>query len=170
MASRPKLVAVQAGPPVDHDQAAIAVLRQFRQVFNAVKSHFQQVEKTVGMGGAQVWALSVVRDNPGLGIGALARTMDIHQSTASNLVRTLIDREMLVAVKQGADRRAVQLNLLPAGARVLRNAPGPFAGLLPDALKAMPPQTLARLQQDLDQLLERIAADEAAAHIPLSQL
>jgi len=170
MASRPKLVAVQAGPPVDHDQAAIAVLRQFRQVFNAVKSHFQQVEKTVGMGGAQVWALSVVREQPGIGVGALARAMSIHQSTASNLVRTLIDREMLVAVKQGADRRAVQLNLLPAGARVLRNAPGPFAGLLPDALKAMPPQTLARLQQDLDQLLERIAADEAAAHIPLSQL
>jgi len=170
MASRPKLVAVQAAPPVDHDQAAVAVLRQFRQVFNAVKSHFQQVEKTVGMGGAQVWALSVVREQPGIDVGALARAMSIHQSTASNLVRTLIDREMLVAVKQGADRRAVQLNLLPAGARVLKNAPGPFAGLLPDALKAMPPQTLARLQQDLDQLLERIAADEAAAHIPLSQL
>ena len=170
MSARPKLVAVQADPAVDHDQAAIAVLRQFRQVFNAVKSHFQQVEKTVGMGGAQVWALSLVREQPGIGVGALARAMSIHQSTASNLVRTLIDREMLVAVKQGADRRAVQLNLLPAGARVLKNAPGPFAGLLPDALKAMPPQTLARLQQDLDQLLERIAADEAAAHIPLSQL
>ncbi|HEY8974818.1 MAG TPA: MarR family winged helix-turn-helix transcriptional regulator [Burkholderiaceae bacterium] len=170
MAARPKLVAVVSDPPVDHDQAAIAVLRQFRQVFNAVKSHFQQVEKTVGMGGAQVWALSVVREQPGIGVGALARAMSIHQSTASNLVRTLIDRDMLVAVKQGADRRAVQLNLLPAGARVLRNAPGPFAGLLPDALKALPPETLARLQSDLDQVIVRIAADEAAAHVPLAGL
>jgi len=133
-----------------------------------VKSHFQQVERTVGMGGAQVWALSVVREQPGIGVGALARAMSIHQSTASNLVRTLIDREMLVAAKQGADRRAVQLNLLPAGARVLRNAPGPFAGLLPDALKALPPETLARLQTDLDKLIDRIAADEADAHVPLS--
>jgi len=169
MSARPKLAAV-AADPVDHDQAAIAVLRQFRQVFNAVKSHFQQVEKTVGMGGAQVWALSVVREQPGIGVGALARAMSIHQSTASNLVRTLIDREMVVASKQGADRRAVQLNLLPAGARVLRNAPGPFAGLLPDALKALPPETLARLQTDLDQLIDRIAADEADAHVPLSGL
>ncbi|MBW8758740.1 MAG: winged helix-turn-helix transcriptional regulator [Burkholderiales bacterium] len=168
MAARPKLVAVACDPPVDHDQAAVAVLRQFRQVFNAVKSHFQQVEKTVGMGGAQVWALSVVREQPGIGVGALARAMSIHQSTASNLVRTLIDREMLVAVKQGADRRAVQLNLLPAGARVLRHAPGPFAGLLPDALKALPPETLARLQADLDLVIVRIAADEAAAHVPLA--
>lgn len=169
-AVRPKLVAVPSDLPMPHDEAAVAVLRQFRQVFNAVKSHFQQVEKTVGMGGAQVWALSVVREQPGIGVGALARAMSIHQSTASNLVRTLIDREMLVAVKQGADRRAVQLNLLPAGARVLKNAPGPFAGLLPDALKALPPETLARLQGDLDQLIERIAADEAVAHLPMAEL
>src|ERR1700759_5414636 len=148
MVNRLKPVPDAGDPPADHDAAAVAVLRQFRQVFNAVKAHFQQVEKTVGMGGAQVWALSVVRDNPGIGVGALAKAMSIHQSTASNLVRTLIDREMVVAAKQGADRRAVQLNLLPAGAKVLKNAPGPFAGLLPDALKSLPAETLERLQTD----------------------
>ena len=171
MVPRIKPAAVAAAdPPLDNEQAAIAVLRQFRQVFNAVKSHFQQVEKTVGMGGAQVWALSVVREQPGIGVGALAKAMSIHQSTASNLVRTLIDREMVVAVKQGADRRAVQLNLLPAGAKVLHNAPGPFAGLLPDALKSLPADTLMRLQADLGQLIVKIAADEAAGSIPLSDI
>jgi DNA-binding MarR family transcriptional regulator len=152
------------------DDAAIAVLRQFRRVFNAVKAHFQQVEKTVGMGGAQVWALSVVREHPGIGVGALAKAMSIHQSTASNLVRGLIDRDMIVAAKQGADRRAVQLNLLPAGARVLRIAPGPFAGLLPDALKSLPPETLARLRADLGELIVAIAADEAGGSVLLSEL
>ena len=152
----------------DSEDAAVAVLRQFRQVFNAVKSHFQQVEKTVGLGGAQVWALSVVREQPGIGMGALAKAMSIHQSTASNLVRTLIEREMVAAAKQGADRRTVQLSLLPAGAKVLRNAPGPFAGLLPDALKSLPPETLARLRADLAQLIVAIAADEAGASILLA--
>jgi DNA-binding MarR family transcriptional regulator len=157
-------------PPADNGDVAVAVLRQFRQVFNAVKAHFQQVEKTVGIGGAQVWALSVVRDNPGIGVGALAKSMSIHQSTASNLVRTLIDRGMVAAAKEGADRRAVQLSLLPAGARVLKNAPGPFAGLLPDALKSLPPETLARLNDDLGRLIVAIAADEAGASIPLSDI
>ena len=156
--------------PADTEDAAVAVLRQFRQVFNAVKAHFQKVEKTVGMGGAQVWALSVVRDNPGIGVGALAKAMSIHQSTASNLVRTLIDREMVIGVKEGADRRAVQLSVLPAGAKVLRNAPGPFAGLLPDALKSLPPETLARLREDLGLLIVAISADEAGASIPLSDM
>ena len=39
---------------------ATEVLRKFRQVFNAVKNHFQQLEKKVGIGGAQVWALSLM--------------------------------------------------------------------------------------------------------------
>jgi len=171
MSHRPKpLQDADVAPAHDDDDVAVVVLRQFRQVFNAVKAHFQQVEKTVGIGGAQVWALSVVRDNPGIGVGALARTMSIHQSTASNLVRTLIDREMVLGVKEGADRRAVQLSLLPAGAKVLKNAPGPFAGLLPDALKSLPPETLARLSEDLGQLIVAIAADEAGASIPLSDI
>jgi DNA-binding MarR family transcriptional regulator len=170
MVNRSKPMPHADGPPGHEEDPAVAVLRQFRQVFNAVKSHFQQVEKTVGIGGAQVWALSVVRDNPGIGVGALARAMSIHQSTASNLVRTLIDRQMVVGVKQGADRRAVQLNLLPAGAKVLKHAPGPFAGLLPDALKSLPPETLARLSDDLGQLIVAIAADESGASIPLSDI
>jgi DNA-binding MarR family transcriptional regulator len=169
MATRSKPAPEAAPPPADHDEAAVAVLRQFRQVFNAVKAHFQQVEKSVGMGGAQVWALSIVREQPGIGVGALARAMSIHQSTASNLVRTLIERDMVVA-KQGSDRRAVQLSLLPAGAKVLKNTPGPFAGLLPDALKSLPPDTLMRLHGDLGRLIAAIAADEAGASIPLSDL
>ena len=152
----------------DHDDQATQVLRQFRQVFNAVKSHFQKVEKTTGMGGTQVWALSVVRDRPGIGVGALAKAMSLHQSTASNLVRTLSERELLVATKDGSDRRAVQLRLSSAGARMLRNVPGPFSGLLPDALKSLDMATLLRLQRDLAQLIVALDADESGASIPLS--
>jgi len=75
--------------------ASTQVLRKFRQVFNAVKSHFQQVEKKVGVGGAQIWALSVVHNKPGIGMNDLALAMDIHQTTASNLVRSLVKQEML---------------------------------------------------------------------------
>jgi DNA-binding MarR family transcriptional regulator len=152
------------------DDAATQVLRQFRQVFNAVKSHFQQVEKTLGLGGAQVWALSVVRDHPGLSIGALARTMDIHQSTASNLVKALAERGLVAAAKEGADRRTVQLHLLPAGARLLKDSPGPFNGLLPSALRSLDEQTLERLREDLGVLIVALGADERGAKIPLIDL
>jgi len=156
-------------PQGDADTAAL-VLRQFRQVLNTVKTHFQQVEKKVGLGGAQVWALSVVRDQPGIGVSGLAQAMDIHQSTASNLVRSLAEKGLLEARREGADRRAVQLHLLPAAVRLLKRVPGPFEGVLPGALRTLDPATLRRLQKDLGQLIRLLDSDEKAGRIPLAEL
>jgi DNA-binding MarR family transcriptional regulator len=150
-------------------EPATQVLRRFRLVFNTVKTHFQQVEKQAGIGGAQLWALSLIEARSGLGTGDLARAMDVHQSTASNLVRTLAARGLVQADKAGADRRAVQLSLLPAGRAVLRKAPGPFTGVLPQALAALDADTLARLDADLARLISALDGDERAANIPLGQ-
>lgn len=163
--SRPSPVAAAPADP-----AATRVLRQFRQVFNAVKTHFQQVEKQAGVGGAQLWALSVIRDQPGLGVNALAQAMDIHQTTASNLVRALVEAGLVVARKSGNDRRVVQLHAMAAATRVLQRAPGPFAGVLPEALERLDPQTLLRLESDLDALLQQLQPDERAGGIPLAHM
>jgi len=153
----------------DLGEPAARVLRKFRLVFNAVKTHFQQVEKMAGVGGAQLWALSIVDAQPGLGINALARAMDVHQSTASNLVKTLVERGYVAAAKGSADRRVVQLIVLPAGAAILGRAPGPFSGVLPQALSRLDPQILHRLDADLGLLIHRLDPDRRGAHIPLGQ-
>ncbi len=150
-------------------EPAARVLRRFRLVFNAVKSHFQQVERTAGVGGAQLWALSIIRAHPGLGMGGLARAMDVKQSTASNLVKVLVGRGFVRISREGPDRRAVQLSLLPAGRKVLRQAPGPFAGVLPGALASLDADTLARLDADLATLIAALGADPKGATIPLGQ-
>jgi DNA-binding MarR family transcriptional regulator len=159
-------------PPVSSHAGATPahVLRQFRVVFNAVKTHFRHVEQAAGLGGAQVWALSVIRDQPGIGVKELARTLDIKQSTASNLVRALFDRDMVDAVRDGADRRTVSLHLRDAGVAILARAPAPFAGVLPDALGELDAATLARLEADLGQLIKLLGADADAGTVPLADL
>jgi DNA-binding MarR family transcriptional regulator len=156
--------------PVAADAAADSaahVLRRFRLVFNAVKSHFRAVENKAGISGAQLWALSVVQASPGLGVGELARAMDIHQSTASNLLRVLVDKGLVVSGRGGEDRRAVQLQVTAKGARLLAKAPGPFTGVLPEALSRLDKATLARLDRDLARLIEELGVDERGASIPL---
>lgn len=149
---------------------ATVVLRHFRAIFNAVKTHFQQVEKSAGIGGAQVWALSVVQGAPGIGVGDLARAMDIHQTTASNLVRALVESGRLQSARSEADRRAVQLQITELGARTLLTAPGPFSGVLPQALAQLDAQTLARLDQDLQALIKILKTDDQAAQTPLASM
>jgi DNA-binding MarR family transcriptional regulator len=155
-----------AGEPLP----ATRVLRQFRIVFNAVKTHFRQVEREAGVGGAQLWALAVIQRSPGIGVTELARELDIHQSTASNLTKAMIERGLVSAGRESMDRRTVALRLQPAGEEVLKAAPMPFTGVLPDALASLDPQTLARLEQDLAQLITALAADESGASVMMAQL
>lgn len=153
--------------PAARDEAAAQVLRRFRLVFNAVKTHFRAVERKAGLAGAQVWALSVVAAEPGIGVGGLARAMDIHQSTASNLLKPMLEAGLLVADRSGTDRRAVQLKITPQGMRVLRKAPGPFSGVLPQALASLDAATLARLDRDLGKLIAVLGPDQRGEQVPL---
>lgn len=150
-------------------QSAV-VLRRFRVVFNAVRTHFKQVEKQVGLGGAQVWALSVIRDRPGIGLGELARRLDVHQSTASNLVKGLLAKRLIRAEKGQVDKRQVQLEALPEALVLLAKVPGPFEGVLPVALDKLPAQTLQQLDHDLAELIALLKVDESGGSIPLSDL
>ena len=149
--------------------SAEQVLRRFRVVFNAVRSHFQQVEKQTGLGGAQVRALSVIRDQSGIGMGGIAKSMDIHQSTASNLIKILLRKELISMAKLPEDRRNVQLQILPAGLAVLAQVSGPFEGVLPAALAKLPQENLLRLDQDLGALITLLKVDEQAGGIPLGE-
>src|SRR5262249_51638686 len=144
-------------------------LRQFRVIFNAVKTHFRDVEKHAGVGGAQIWALGLIRERPGIGITDLARSMDIRQPTASNLVRALADLNLLKVRRDRDDRRAVALFLRAEGMRVLKRAPGPFSGVLPGALASLDGATLARLERDLSSLIKVLGSDHRGASIPLGQ-
>lgn len=157
-------------PTSDTLAPANRVLRQFRVVFNSVKTHFRQVEREAGVGGAQLWALSVIERRPGIGVTELSRELDIHQSTASNLLKSLVERGLVATSREGLDRRSVALRIQPAGADVLRSAPMPFTGVLPNALSSLDPDTLARLERDLGKLIALLAADEESAKVMLSQL
>lgn len=166
--AKPRTPAATAKPL--ESPKATQVLRQFLSIFNAVKSHFQQVEKHAGIGGAQVWALSTIQAQPGIGMNALASALDIHQTTASNLVKALLQLELVRAEKNGPDKRAVQLFVQPKARGVLKKVPGPFSGLLPTALAALDAPTLMRLEEDLGQLLALLQTNDKAAQTPLAKL
>lgn len=166
-------------PAVPADEAidgltpqAAQVLRQFRIVFNTVRNHFQQIERQSGLGGAQLWTLSLVAKRPGIGMGELADAMDVHQSTASNLIRLLVRKRLVRSARDEDDRRAVNLYVTDEGSAVLATAPGPFAGVLPDALSRLDPETLDRLGDDLNTLIDVLSVDEpeTAARTPLAGL
>ena len=158
----------RARPKAD---AAMFVLRKLRVVFNTVKGHFREVEKKTGVAGAQVWAMAVVRDQPGLGVNDLARAMDIHQSTASNLLRQLQQLSLVERRRRGKDQRSVQIFVTGRGRALLRRSPQPFIGVLQQALTELPDANLASMHRQLARLIKSMAGKNLAARAtPLSDL
>ena len=148
---------------VKQRSAALEVLKKFRQIFRAAKLHFRQVERTAGVSGAQLWLLAELSERPGSRVKDLAAFMALHQSTVSNLLEALTRRKLLVRKRDEVDQRVVRVFLTAAGERLVRKAPGPARGVLPDALEALPPAALRRLDQSVAALLKGMKPRSPAA-------
>lgn len=177
MAVKPSSPADSRRTPLAGDEAPSlelaqheAVLRKFRVVFNAVKTHFQQMERRAGVGGSQVWALAEIRGRPGIGVNQLAAALNVRQPTASLIVRSLTQQALVESRREGPDRRGVQLHITTAGRKILRMAPLPHQGVLPRALQALDPDTLVLLDQGLSALIAQLGADPDGATTPLADL
>lgn len=156
----------------DSRRAATAdtVLQQFRVVFTAIKTHFQQLERQAGIGGAQVWALATIRDNPRISIGDLALALSVRQPTASNLARSLAGHGYITHERRADDRRGVALRITRSGRALLGRVSPPYEGVLPAALGRLEPGTLDRLDTDLRTLIGHLNADDRARLRPLASL
>lgn len=132
----------------------LQVLGLFRIIFKSSNKHFEAIEKSVGVSGAQLWALSEIAQAGGLKVSELAKAMSLHQSTTSNLIEKMEANGLVTRVRSTEDRRVVQVRATAAGQAMLNKAPGPVRGLLPDALMRMPPAELEALKSHLDAVLQ----------------
>jgi DNA-binding MarR family transcriptional regulator len=154
-----------------HELLTIAVLKQFRLIYGTVRQHFREVEERVGVSGSQVWMLREIGDAPGIGVSKLASKLSIHQSTCSLLVENMVAGGYILKKRQKSDQRRVGLSLTTAGTKILRHAPGPAEGLLPQALSRIPSLSLRSLSGHLDKVIAELRLrDHRHADKPLSDL
>ena len=144
-----------AGAPAARASRSLRALQQFRLIFGSARRFDAEVRRSAGISGSHLWALSEIAQSAGLGVNGLARRMALHQTTASNIVNTLVKRKLVRRNRDRADQRNVQLAISPEGKRVLGEISGPHAGLLVDALM--------RLDEDSIRTLTGSLADLAAA-------
>ena len=131
----------------------LETLMKFRLVINSAKRHYSWVEKQCGVSGAQMWLLWELSESPGMRASDLASAMAIHQSTVSNLLDRLESEGLIKRDRSSEDRRVVTLFLTQSGAALVKRAPQPACGILPDALRRLDPLVLQSLESHLEKLL-----------------
>lgn len=142
-------------------QLELATLQEFRTIVGSARRHDSEVRRIAGISGSQLWALSEIARSAGIRVNDLSVRMALHQTTASNLINALVERKLVRRDRDEADQRVVRLAVTTEGKRMLLRAPGPYAGLLVDALRHLKAPELRKLQASL-QVLTAVLRDAAS--------
>lgn len=146
----------------------LEVLKQFRVVFRAAQQHSADIEKQLGIPGAQAWVLAELKDSGPLKAGDLAARMSIKPATLSNMLLKLEEQGYLLRQRNMQDQRVVEVLLSDAGQQLMARVDFAPRGWLPEALSRMSGEQLGELSCGLAALLAVMGvADEAAANVPL---
>ena len=156
-------IKITTGTTVDNKQLDIETLKLFRIIFKSNNRHFHEVEKAIGLGGASLWAISEIAENAEITISELAKSMSIHQTTATNLVDKLEKGGYVQRLRGNVDRRVVNIKLTDFGLNILKKAPAPYRGVLPDALMKMESEQLSILKNNLSALIASLEIKELNA-------
>ncbi len=136
-----------------------------------MRHHFRKIEVTCKVSGSQLWMLHELNEAPGIGVSDLAQRLSIHQTTCSQLVEKLVARGYVMKARSEEDQRRVGLSITRSAAHVLKEAPGPAEGLIPEALGSLSEATLESLLVSLGQLIDGLhSKDHHAADRPLCDL
>lgn len=153
------------------NQLSLQVLKKFRIIYGSVRQQFRDVEETCGITGSQLWILQEVEKTPDIGVSELAERLSIHQSTCSQLVEKLASRNLIIKERSKEDQRRVGLCLSDEASKILKNAPGPAEGILPEALQALPESALLALDKSLIEVIGQLRSkDDKLADRPLADL
>jgi DNA-binding MarR family transcriptional regulator len=155
----------------ENDLLRLEVLGRFREIFLAVRTHYDTVSQTLGVTGTELWALWELQQRPRQRVTDLAERLYVRQSTVSNLVERLVNGGLLARVRKDADRRVVRLQLTAKGSRLLAQAPEPAPGVLHNALAQLGARDLQRLKSGLDALvLQMEKRIRGGTKVPLAQI
>jgi len=118
------------------------------------------VEKESGVSSTQLWMLWEIYNAPGMKVTELAEVLSIHQSTCSNILDKLQQKNLIKRDRQGPDQRVVHLYLTEKGTGLLAHAPRPARGAIADVLQRLPDEVLAGIEGSLDNLVEALHVTE----------
>jgi DNA-binding MarR family transcriptional regulator len=135
-------------------------LDAFRRIVQTLRTGSRDVERRLGVSGAQLFALQQLASTPGASVNELAAATFTHQSSVSAVVHRLVERKLVNKVTDKTDRRRVHLVITPAGHRALLRAPEPVQGRLIAAIAALESMDRHRLAEVLGEIAQTMDAPE----------
>jgi DNA-binding MarR family transcriptional regulator len=140
------------------------ILDSIRRIIRAIRESSRAAENELGLSGAQLLVLQLLKSTPSLSVSELAERTKTHQSSVSAVVSRLAEAGLVKRKTSEADARRTEVQLTSAGTRLLeKKAPV----LAQEKLFFSIAELSSAKQRQLSELLEEVVrvagfADEPA--------
>lgn len=117
----------------------------------------KRMEREIGLTGPQRLVVRIVARNPGIGAGPLARTLHLHPSTLTGILRRLEGRRLLRRVSDPDDARRALFVVAPSALARLARRAGTVEAAVERLLRSEAPGRIATFRlvlASLSRLLE----------------
>jgi len=139
------------------------VMDAIRRIVRLLRVSARASEGLVGISGAQLFVLQQLAESGPCSINELAERTLTHQSSASVVVRRLIERGLVSRRPSEEDGRRVEVSLESGGRELLRTAPPMAQARLISGLRRMEAAQRAALAGGLATLVRELGLDAEAA-------
>lgn len=147
----------------DSSVHAEVLFGQILRLLRRVESGMKDTNHSQGMSGSQLWAVWLIASQPGLRISDMAQAMQIHHSTASNLLDKIEARSLIRRERQVSDTRVVRLWLTQDGEVFARHIPGPVQAKLRQALEDLGADERVQLSATMSRLLAALGNSDSSS-------
>ncbi len=134
-------------------------VQSLRRIFKAIQDYSQEVSRSFGVTGPQLWALTTIAGHEALPLGELSKKMYLHPSTVTGVVDRLEAKGYVSRDRSARDRRVVTVCLTPKGKELVGRAPNPVQGKMIHGLRKLDGEELRTIYVSVKKLAEIVEAD-----------
>lgn len=138
------------------------VMDALRRLVRALRLSSADVERRIGISGAQLFVLRELDAAPRSSMGEVAKRTQTDPSSVSTVVSRLVEQGLVARSADPSDARRAVLAVTAKGRALVRKAGLPAQARIVEALAAMTPQRRSGLAASLDVLVAALGADGGA--------
>jgi DNA-binding MarR family transcriptional regulator len=135
---------------------SLEIMRALWAMDHAMHRRSKHMRRSLGVTGEQRLALKLALTAPGLSAGDLSSLLHVHPSTLTGMMKRMTSRGLLKTTADSADRRRLQLEVTPKGARVLRELGPTIEGGVEQAIRESRPEQLTAAKAFLKRLVSKL--------------
>lgn len=138
-------------------------LVSIRRLVRTLRTTAASVERDTGLSTAQTFVLQLLFEAPAESMNDLAERTSTDQSSVSVVVTRLEAKGLVARRPSAADARRTQVVITSEGIELMQRKPPTVQERLTRALTSMPPDSVALLSGELNNLVALMGADEEPA-------